>query len=298
MKTFSTPFQAHLDSGTTTMCMCWRLERLDGTIIGFTEHDNDLTFDSVTYEALSAFRPSMIAQSLGLSVDNSEAVGAISSDNFAEQDIVDGVYDGAEFQMILVNWQDVSQRTIALAGTIGEIKRMKTEFNIELRSLVDKLSQVTGRTYSRYCDVDFGSTRCGIDATSATYTGTGAITQVDATGRFFILSGVDTYADDWFTYGKVMMTSGDLNTRVFDIKKHTLVDGVVTIELWRRPSQLPSVADTVSIVAGCDKLFATCRDKFNNAINHQGFYLMPGQDRLAQYVNQGEGGMDGGSLFN
>ena len=298
MKSLSTALQDHLNTGTTTLCLCWRIETVAGDVIGFTEHDEDLTFNSTTYEALSAFRPSQIAQSLGLSVDNTEAVGAVSSDNFSEQDIIDGVYDKAEFQLILVNWQDVSERTILMAGTIGEIKREKTQFNIELRSLADQLSQVTGRTYSRYCDVELGSTRCGKDVSGAAYTGTGTITAIDATGRFITLSGIGSYSDGWFTFGKITFTSGDLDTRIFDIKKHTVTGSTVVVELWRKPSRLPAVGDTTSVRAGCDKLFATCRDKFSNGVNHQGFYLMPGQDKVAQYVNQGEGGMDGGSLFN
>ena len=39
MKTLSPALQAHLDSGATTLAWCWRIERADGVVFGFTDHD-------------------------------------------------------------------------------------------------------------------------------------------------------------------------------------------------------------------------------------------------------------------
>lgn len=55
MKSLSPGLAAHLAGGVTTLCRCWRLERKDGTVMGFTDHDRDLAFDSVTYRAASGF---------------------------------------------------------------------------------------------------------------------------------------------------------------------------------------------------------------------------------------------------
>ena len=43
--------QAHLDSGATTLCTCWRVIRNDGSPLGSTDHDRDLEFDGTTFEA-------------------------------------------------------------------------------------------------------------------------------------------------------------------------------------------------------------------------------------------------------
>ena len=43
---------AHLESGVTTTCRCWRLTRPDGVSFGFTDHDRALTFDGVTFSAV------------------------------------------------------------------------------------------------------------------------------------------------------------------------------------------------------------------------------------------------------
>ena len=78
VKTLSLGLQAHLDGRATKMCYCWKLTRTDGVVQGFTDHDNPLSFDSVTYIAYAGFTATQVAQSLGLAVDNLEVEGALS----------------------------------------------------------------------------------------------------------------------------------------------------------------------------------------------------------------------------
>jgi len=58
MKALSPDLAAHLASGATTLCWCWRVVRRDGVVLGFTDHDRALTFDGTTYEAASGFTAS------------------------------------------------------------------------------------------------------------------------------------------------------------------------------------------------------------------------------------------------
>jgi uncharacterized phage protein (TIGR02218 family) len=51
------------------------------------------------------------------------------------------------------------------------------------------------------------------------------------------------------------------------------------------------------VTAGCDKGFASCRDRFANVLNFRGFPHMPGNDFVVRAARQGEPGMDGGSMF-
>ena len=53
--------------------------------------------------------------------------------------------------------------------------------------------------------------------------------------------------------------------------------------------------DTFSVVAGCDKKFATCKAKFANALNFRGFPHLPGNDAAYGYVVDG-GQFDGGPV--
>ena len=54
-----------------------------------------------------------------------------------------------------------------------------------------------------------------------------------------------------------------------------------------------AVGDTFVVTAGCDKRFATCRDRFNNAANFRGFPHIPGNDFIIRIPNAGEPGNDG-----
>ncbi len=50
MKSFSPSLAAHLASGATTLCACWRVTRGDGVVLGFTDHDRAIVFDDVEHE--------------------------------------------------------------------------------------------------------------------------------------------------------------------------------------------------------------------------------------------------------
>ena len=51
MRTIPPALQARLDSGVTMLCRCWVLQRADGVMQGFTDHDQDIVLDAVTCRA-------------------------------------------------------------------------------------------------------------------------------------------------------------------------------------------------------------------------------------------------------
>jgi len=67
------------------------------------------------------------------------------------------------------------------------------------------------------------------------------------------------------------------------------------LTLWA-PLQVPIVpGDTFRLIAGCDKRAVTCREKFENLLNFQGFPHIPGDDWLMA-VPRTDGANDGGAL--
>ncbi|WP_369124976.1 DUF2163 domain-containing protein, partial [Pseudomonas sp. AH2 (2023)] len=54
-----------LESILTTAAFCWRVERADGVVMGFTTHDRDLEVDGLLYRAAPGMRPSAVALSDG-----------------------------------------------------------------------------------------------------------------------------------------------------------------------------------------------------------------------------------------
>jgi uncharacterized phage protein (TIGR02218 family) len=290
MKTISGPFQAHLDSGATTCCYCWKIVRRDSTILGFTEHDEKLTFAGVTFEAATSFQASQISQSLGMNVDNVDAAGALSSDAISESDLIAGRYDDAAVTLYYVNWMDVSQYTVILAGNIGEIKRSGIAFSAELRSLTNRLNQKTGRVFQRVCDAVFSDARCGFNKASVTYPA--AVTAV-ASPRSFKASGLGAALS--LQRGVVIWTAGPNNGLSYDIKAW-VPGSPATIELWTPCAFTPIVGNTFNAVAGCLLTREYCRDVFNNLVNFQGFPDMPGNDALTRTPTRGGSNQFGGSV--
>ncbi|MEM9197016.1 MAG: DUF2163 domain-containing protein, partial [Pseudomonadota bacterium] len=140
---------AKLNSGATTLCRCWRLTRADEAIIGFTDHDGDIAFDGTVFSAASGLVASALAQSLGLSVDNTEVVGALTSAGLLAEDLAAGRYDAARLEHWLVDWSDPALRVRLFEGEIGEITRGKSGFEAELRGLNTALNRPVGRVYLR-----------------------------------------------------------------------------------------------------------------------------------------------------
>ncbi len=281
MKPLPPALAAHLATGATTLCWCWRLTRRDGTRQGFTDHDRDLAFDGTTFEAAAGFTATDIKDGLGLAVANLEVTGALSSERLAEADLAAGLYDDARVEIFRVNWQDAAQRVLMRSGSIGEVRRTGSTFTAEIRGLAHYLNQPKGRLFQYTCDADLGDARCTIDLSAPTLRGTGIVAAVQSPRRF-TATGLDGYASQWFTRGLLTFTSGAAQGQAIEVKSQTLAAGAVTIELWQ-PARLPLVTgQTFTLTAGCDRHIDTCRAKFANTINFRGFPSMPGNDAVTR----------------
>jgi uncharacterized phage protein (TIGR02218 family) len=298
MKTFPTALQTALTSGVTTLCHCWKATLSDGSVLGFTDHDRTLSFDGTAYEPESGFTASEIERNLGLAVDTEDVQGALSSERIAADDIALGKWDNAVVELWLVDWTDVAIRVLLRKASIGEINRDEIAFKAELRGLAHALDQEVGRTYQRQCDCRrLGDERCRFDLETAGFSGTGAVTAVDE-DRIVGASGLDTFADAWFQQGLMTWTSG-LNAGIeAEIRQHVLEDdGTARLTLWRRAALPVAIGDAFTIVAGCDRTFPTCQEKFANIANFRGFPHMVGDD-FALWTAKKDEKNDGGSFFN
>jgi uncharacterized phage protein (TIGR02218 family) len=91
-------------------------------------------------------------------------------------------------------------------------------------------------------------------------------------------------ATGYFDFGKIAFTGGLNNGLSREIKAY--VPGQIT--LYLPLPYLAAIGDTYSIVAGCDKSFATCRDRFDNVVNFRGEPYVPGVDKMVQ-IGRGGG---------
>lgn len=269
---------AHLGAGFTTVARAWAVTRTDGTVMGFTDHDRDLSFDGLTFKADTGLSARALQQATGLSVDNTEAMGGLSADAVTEEDIAAGRYDGAEVTAWLVNWADVTERRIMFRGHIGEIRRGAGAFHAELRGLTETLNRPVGRVFQKPCGAVLGDSGCRFDLSTPGY-GHEAPVTLAAEGRVFGFGPLPGFEPGWFQRGVLSVKTGAAAGLSGAIKRDRIdPTGARIFELWE-PLRAPiAVGDTVKITAGCDKRFATCRLKFNNALNFQGFPDVPEED--------------------
>lgn len=293
---YSEGFKAHLASGCTTVARAWAVRRVDGRVLGFTDHDEAVSFEGIDFEPESGMTAKAIAAGTGLAVDNTESYGALSSEAISEADILAGRYDGAEVRAWVVNWADVSQRALIFRGHMGEITRGSGAFTAELRGLTERLGVEQGRIYHPRCAAILGDTACRFDTATAGYRAELAAEEVEGNVVFRFVS-VPGFEERWFERGRFTVLSGAAAGLIGVVKNDRVwADSTREIELWQPLGAEVARGDSLRIEAGCDKRSETCRLKFNNYLNFRGFPHIPGEDWLISYPVQ-NGTNTGGSLF-
>lgn len=301
MKIVSDAFKSHLEQGCTTLAAIWKVTRVDGTVMGFTTHDQDLVYGGVTFAAATGLANSASESNSNFSVDNLEVTGFIDSSSITEEDIRAGLYDNAAVEHRLVNWADLTMGDDPVRiGYLGTVKLVNGLFTAEHRGLTQKLTTAMGSTYGPICRAELGSSPanddgssrpwyCNIDLDSYGQGGTvssspDAVSLIPDSGLLMIGSATPTDAagQGWFDNGLVTFTSGILDGLSFEIKTW---DGT-TLNMFLPFENQPAPGDTFTITPGCDKTAsATGCQKFNNIVNFRGEPFIPGMDLILNYPN-------------
>ena len=275
----NTALQDHLASGVTHVCHCWRLDRQDGVTFGFTDHDQAITFDGVSFEPQAGMSARALAATTGLSVDNSEAVGVLSAEAITEVDIEAGRYDAASVSIWLVQWDMPDARQLQFKGTIGEITRVAGAFQAELRGLSDPMNQSMGRTYLTTCGAVLGDASCRAKISDPAYSVTTTLQSVQD-NQIFDFGDLATFVPKWFDGGMIEVLSGSATGLSGLIREDAGEGADRRIRLWQPIKDQVVVGDTIRLTTGCDKRAETCKEKFSNLTNFQGFPHIPGDDWL------------------
>lgn len=286
MKDTSAELRAHYASGSTSLAKLWRIVRKDGLAFCFTDHDVSIEYLGNIYAPSSVFDSSAIGTRAELNVANLTAQGLFDSDGITKADIEAGLWDGATFRMLEVNFRDLTMgHNVLRVGKFGEVKRKEGYFYVELRGLMDDLQNNIGRIIVPTCDANLGDARCGFDLESRRVSGEVA-SVVTERREFESVDLIDSPDDPgYYDYGEVTWVTG-LNAGLsMEVKLHE-AGGIIMLQL-----QMPyafDVGDQFTIVPGCDKVHRVvdgvvtgdCKNKFNNVLDFRGFDDVPGADQV------------------
>jgi uncharacterized phage protein (TIGR02218 family) len=278
MKPWGISLQNHYRQTTTHLATAWRVTRTDGEVFGWVDHDRDLTIDGVTYVA----RTGLTASATQTTADLQPATLDVTAfmDVSSEAEIEAGVWDEARVTVFETRWDvlpsvvDAAQVNLLLAGKLGQIERQSGVFTAQLHGLLEQLDTQLGRVYSATCPWRLGDSRCQVDLTP--YTRTGTVSGVGDDPRYTFSDGGQGEADGYFNEGVITMTSGANDGQSMDVRQW---EGH-TFHLHRPLPSPVAVGDTYSAVRGDDKTFQTCDVPFHNHERFGGFPYLPGIDAV------------------
>ncbi|MEM7568154.1 MAG: DUF2163 domain-containing protein [Pseudomonadota bacterium] len=276
MQTLSPALDAHYAEVNTTLALCWRLDRVDGVSLGFTQHDTPLMLGGLLYQPAPGFDVSSIERTATAAVDNLDISGAFTSDALTQDDLAIGRYDNARLSIFRVNWADLSMGTQPLAvGMIGRVTRRDTSFQAELRGLKHRLQERACEQYTPDCRAKLGDARCRVDLSLHTH----RMEVVAQTSPLQFTLSDGSQSDDTFRFGTLRWMGGPLVGLDTVILAHT----GTTITLADAPAVPITLPMPVRLTAGCDRRLETCSARFNNAENYRGEPHIPGVDSLLAY---------------
>lgn len=288
MKDVSAATLAHFAQATTQIAELWKVVRRDLTVWGWTDHDDDVVIDGVTYRASEGLMPSAAHSTDQLQVDTLDVT--VFMDVSTEVEIAAGVWDGAEVVHAEYIWSSPpaaldSSVLVKRVGTLGEMTRKAQLLTVELRGLTDKLQTRIGRNYGPICPwyhaiwngtTYTASVECGLSLTGRIHDGVVSALAPDAAREFFA-SGLALPAE-YFTWGYLAATSGGNLGLVREVQRWE--NSLMSL---LRPFPLAmEVGDTFRAVQGDDHSYLTCKDTLGNLNppgggGFGGFVFVPGQ---------------------
>ena len=286
MRAFEAEFAEHLQSGATTLATCWRVERTDEVVLGFTDHDEALSFAGTVFAPTHGLEGGEASARLGAQVDTGEVLGVLSGDAIADDDIRLGRFDGATVETWRVNWRDPGIRALLRRDTIGEIVREDGIFRAELRSGQHALNVPQGQTYGVLCDAELGDARCGVNRDDPAFRAAAVV--VEVLDRFRVqVSGLSGFEANWFSFGVASWGSGARVGKRDRVVEHRREGHADILTFDGAAGDWVGTGDGLTITAGCDRRFASCREKFGNTVNFRGFPHIPGNDFILRYPRPG-----------
>jgi uncharacterized phage protein (TIGR02218 family) len=281
MRPLDPDIKAHLALTTTFLCVCVRIERVDGEIFAFTDHDQPVTVDGITYVAVRGVAMSAITTSSGLNVDTLEINGFLGA--VSEVSIKAGVWDAARVFVFEACWAAPDSGINRLKrGIVGEVRyEVGTQrLFIEVRGISQLLQAAIGETCSPVCKADLYDARCKVVPIEGTWKFSNVVATKFISRREIEFAAVGSKPNYFFSNGSIECTFGNNEGIKREISGHVVQGSNAYVVLFEAlPYDVAEGFDKFTLLAGCMKRFSEdCISKFSNKLNFRGFPHLPGPD--------------------
>lgn len=281
MRSVSAGFATLLARDETNFTFICEIRKLNSDVIRLSACVGDVVYDSgsppvVFYGSPGFTLSSITSAAFGQPPTVDMQIPVSVTGPITPDDVTFGALDSAEVEIWMIDYLQPSEGRMNLfRGKISTVEITDSgAASFQMEGFAADLLELVVETYSTTCPASLGDSRCQKDLTAFTFSATVASV---ASRSQFTLSGV-SQADGYFANGALRFTSGANNGFAFDIRNWT--QSTSRVDLWLPAIKDIQVGDTLSIVAGCDKQAVTCRTKFNNIINFQGFPFLPTKSQI------------------
>lgn len=270
MKAFSAALLAQIDAGTTARLA--RVTLADATVLAWTDHDKPLTVDGTTFTSVAGQIRGTGNERTGATVDNQKFM--LRRADATDQELTDGNYDDARIELGIVGWGDATLPFHWLhVYDLGALQWDRDKISVDIMGTMRALGQPLGGVFTPRCDVILGDSRCQVDLNA--YKVSGTVTSVTQT-RMQFSDTSRAEAEHYFSDGRITWLTGANAGKTYTIQYSN--GAAITMQL---PTLRDiAVGDTYEMTPGCDHTADTCRTKYSNGVNFQGFPFLRGETQL------------------
>lgn len=242
------------------------ITRLDGAVLRIAEADETITVSAQAYVPLPGSQISGVKHILNGDMPSMEITFAHSDGGTLDSgELNNGFWDGATVQVYVVDRSSISSLGDPLfTGVIDTvtIDPIDAAGSFDIRGVAAQ-AEAFIQTFAPMCRTDLFSPLCQLNEADFDHAGTVG-TIVD---RFtFTVAGLGAPpADGWFNQGTFVTESGFKAVVANWVQSTNTITTYLPICVARLV-----VGEDITLYPGCDKRAQTCREKFNNRINHQG----------------------------
>lgn len=274
MKVISETFKNSLEKENLNLIRCYKISLKNNTNLYFTEYSENLIIEKNIYLAQNLFTIKQIKKTSELENLINTITGYIDENYFKQNEINAGKFNNALIEIFLFNIQ-TDEKLNLYNGIIKSISIQENIFIMNCNN-VSFLENHLGDTFSPLCNCSFCDDKCKLNKDN--FIANGTISEIINNTQIIINTiTIINKPNNYYNNGLITF---NYNNQFYSTEVKTS-DGKLIIFKFPLPFEL-QINNSFQIMIGCDKMFTTCYQKFQNAINFRGQPNIPRNEKIFQ----------------